>query len=291
MPEDMRGKTCLITGASSGVGKATAQALAEKGAAVIGVGRNPERCAEVGAEIQAISGNHKVDFLIADLSVLAQVRRLASEIKDRYSRLDVLINNAGAFFLRRKVTPEGIEKTWALNQLSYFLLTNLLLDLVVASTPARIVNVASGSHYQGEIHFDDLNLSRGYSGWKAYSQSKLANVLFTYYLAQQLHSTGVSVNTLTPGFVATRIGHNSGLILKPFVQLFQKIGGMSPEEGAETIVYLSSSPEVEGVTGKYFNEKKAVKSSTSSYDPVTAKRLWEVCEQMTGIKFGGIQSK
>jgi retinol dehydrogenase-12 len=285
MLENMSGKVCLITGATSGVGKVTAQALAGMGGRVIGVGRDPKRCTEAGTEIRVTTGNQEVDFLIADLSVLAQVRRLAQEFKDRYSHLDVLVNNAGAFFLRRKITPEGFEKTWALNQLSYFLLTNLLIDDLEARAPARIVNVASGAHYGGRIHFDDLNLKRGYNGWKAYCQSKLANVLFTYQLARLLEGTGATVNSLSPGFVATRIGHNTGFLIKPIVQLVQKIGGISPREGAETIIYLSSSAEVEGITGKFFIEKEVVESSPSSNDPIIAQRLWEVCEQMTGIKF------
>lgn len=286
MSDEMRGKICLITGATSGVGKVTALVLAGQGASVIGVGRDSRKCADARTEIRSATSNPKVEFLIADLSILSQIRRLASEIRDRYPRLDVLVNNAGAFFLRRRVNPEGIEMTWALNQLNYFLLTNLLLDHSLASAPARIVNVASGAHYRGKIHLDDLNLERGYNGWKAYCQSKLANVLFTYHLAHLMEGTGVTVNSLTPGFVATRIGHNTGLAIKPIVQLVQKIGGMSPEKGAETIIYLSSSPEVKGVTGKFYIEKKAVMSSPNSYDPETAQLLWEACERMTDIKFG-----
>lgn len=283
---EMSGKTCLITGATSGVGKVTALVLAGQGATVIGVGRDSQKCADACTEIRSTTGNTKVEFLIADLSVLSQVRRLASEIIDRYSHLDVLVNNAGAFFLRRQVNPEGIEMTWVLNQLNYFLLTNLLLDLMIASAPARIVNVASGSHYRGKIHFDDLNLERGYNGWKAYCQSKLANVLFSYHLAHLVEGSGVTVNSLTPGFVATRIGHNTGLAIKPIVQLVQKMMGMSPEEGAETIIHLASSPEVDGETGNFYIEKKSVKSSTISYNPFIAQRLWEVCERMADIKFG-----
>ena len=285
MSAEMSGNTCLITGATSGVGKVSALVLAGQGAGVIGVGRDSQKCADTCTEIRSATGNTKVEFLIADLSVLSQVRRLASEIIDRYSHLDVLINNAGAFFLRRRVNPEGIEMTWALNQLNYFLLTNLLLDKIMASAPARIVNVASGAHYRGKIHFDDLNLERGYNGWKAYCQSKLANVLFTYHLALLMADSGVTVNSLTPGFVTTRIGHNTGLAIKPIVQLIQKMIGMSPEEGAQTIIYLASSPEVEGETGNFYIEKKSVKSSPISYNPAIAQRLWEVCEGMAGIKF------
>jgi NAD(P)-dependent dehydrogenase (short-subunit alcohol dehydrogenase family) len=192
----------------------------------------------------------------------------------------VLINNAGAFFLRRKLSPQGIEMTWALNHLNYFLLTNLLLEQIMANAPARIVNVASGAHYRGKIYFDDLNLTKGYNGWKAYCQSKLANVLFTYELAERLENQSVTVNCLTPGFVATRIGHNTGLGLKNLVSLVQKLGGKTPGEGAETITYLASSLDVLGITGKFFIDRVAVKSSPISYDQETARRLWEVSELM-----------
>ncbi len=276
----MKGKVCLITGATSGVGKATASKLAEMGATVIGVGRDSFRCADARADIRNSSVNPNVEFLVADLSNQDQVRQLARDFKAMFKRLDVLINNAGAFFLRRKLNPQGIEMTWALNHLNYFLLTNLLLEQIKASAPARIVNVASGAHYRGNIHFDDLNLEKGYNGWKAYSQSKLANVLFTYELVRRLDEHSVTVNSLTPGFVATRIGHNTGPILKNLVSLVQKLGGRTPEEGAETITYLASSPDILGITGKFFIDKKAVKSSPISYDQETAQRLWESSELM-----------
>lgn len=281
MAEEMNGKICLITGASSGVGKATAHGLAELGATVIGVGRDKIRCGEASSEIRQVSGNPDVEFLVADLSDQDRVRQLVRDFKAMFKRLDVLINNAGAFFLWRKLSPQGIEMTWALNHLNYFLLTNLLLEQIIASAPARIVNVASGAHYRGKLHFDDFNLEKGYNGWKAYSQSKLANVLFTYELVRRLDDQGVTVNSLTPGFVATRIGHNTGPILKNLVSLVQKLGGQTPEEGAETITYLASSPDVPGITGKFFIDKKAVKSSPISYDQETAQRLWESSELMT----------
>ena len=281
MTAEMNGKVCLITGATSGVGRATASDLAEMGATVIGVGRDSIRCAEVSSEIRKSSGNPSVEFLVADLSNQDQVRQLVRDFKTRYERLDVLINNAGAFFLRRKLSPQGIEMTWALNHLNYFLLTNLLLEQIKANAPARIVNVASGAHYRGKINFDDLNLELGYNGWKAYCQSKLANVLFTYELAERLENQSVTVNCLTPGFVATNIGHNTGLGLKNLVSLVQKLGGKTPGEGAETITYLASSLDVIGITGKFFIEKAAVKSSPISYDQETAHRLWEISELMT----------
>jgi NAD(P)-dependent dehydrogenase (short-subunit alcohol dehydrogenase family) len=284
MDDAMGGKVCLITGATSGLGRVTARELATMGATVIGVGRDPTRCEKTCADIQDVSGNLDVEFLIADLSDLTMVRCIAEEFREKYSRLDVLINNAGAFFLRRTLNSAGMEMTWALNQLSYFLLTNLLLDQIIASAPARIVNVASGAHYVGKIRFDDLNLERGYNGWKAYSQSKLANVLFTYELARRLRGTGVTVNSLSPGFVATGIGHNTPLLVRYVWQTIQNMRGKSPEEGAETIVYLANSKEVEGVSGKFYVDKEAVKSSPISYDNQTSLRLWEICEQMTGLR-------
>lgn len=280
----MSGKVCLITGATSGVGKVTARELAKMDASVIGIGRDPKRCVKTCADIQAISGNSEVEFLLADLSDQAEVRFMARKFMDKYTRLDVLINNAGAFFLRRTLSRDAIEMTWALNHLSYFLLTNMLLDQIIASAPARIVNVASGAHYRGKIHFDNLNLERGYNGWKAYCQSKLANVLFTYELARRLENTGVTVNSLTPGFVATGIGHNTPRLARFVVKMIQDKKGKTPEEGAETILYLACSAEMEEVSSKFYIDKKAVKSSPISYDRDTARGLWEISERMTGLE-------
>jgi NAD(P)-dependent dehydrogenase (short-subunit alcohol dehydrogenase family) len=280
----MSGKVCLITGATSGVGRVTAREFAKMGATVIGVGRDPTRCEKTCADIQGISGNSEVEFLLADLSNQAQVRRMARKFKEKYTRLEVLINNAGAFFLRRTLSQDGKEMTWALNHLSYFLLTNLLIEQIIASVPARIVNVASGAHYRGKIHFDNLNLERGYNGWKAYCQSKLANVLFTYELARRLENTGVTVNSLTPGFVATGIGHNTPRLARFVVKMVQNKKGKTPDEGAETILYLASSAGMEGISSKFYIDKKTVKSSPISYDRETAQRLWEISERMTGLK-------
>jgi NAD(P)-dependent dehydrogenase (short-subunit alcohol dehydrogenase family) len=195
--------------------------------------------------------------------------------------LDVLINNAGAFFLRRILSAQGIEMTWALNHLSYFLLTSMLLDQIRDCKPARIVNVASGVHYRGQIHFNDLNFNKGYNGWKAYCQSKLANVLFTYELVRRVDDSSIAINTLTPGMVPTRIGQNTGLVLKHLVRLVQATGGKTPEQGAEIIVYLASAEEAGEFSGLFFLEGKAVKSSALSYDEKIAQRLWEVSERMT----------
>jgi retinol dehydrogenase 12 len=284
MSNDMQNKTVMVTGATNGIGFETARSLAAMGATLIGVGRNPQKCTEMAAQITPAAGNAKVEFLVADLSVQAQVRQLAETFKHKYNRLDVLVNNAGAFFARREESADGIEMTWALNHLNYFLLTDLLLDVLKASAPARIVNVSSAAHSGAKgIHFEDVEFKQGYSGWSAYSHSKLANVLFTYELARRLAGTRITVNALHPGFVATGFGHNNGGLMRTGMNLVQKIVAKRPEQGAETSIYLASSPEVEGASGKYFDNKQAVKSSAASYDTDTAKRLWELSETMVHV--------
>lgn len=270
----------MITGATSGIGEAAARALASMGAEVIGVGRSPEKCSRVEGSIRQQSGNPQVTFLLADLSDFEQVAGLADEIRQRWPALHVLINNAGAFFLRRQLNRQGIEMTFALNHLSYFLLTNLLLDRLIASAPARIVVVASGAHNTGQIHFNDLNLTRGYNGWKAYAQSKLANIMFTYELHRRLEGRWVTVNCMTPGFVATGIGKNNGVLVRLALWPLHRLGAQTPEEGARTVVYLAASPQVEGISGKYFIAGKPVPSSPASYDGEAARRLWQVSETL-----------
>ncbi len=276
----MNGKTCLVTGGTNGIGQATALDLAKMGARVIIVGRNPAKGAEIVEKIKAESGNRDVDLLTADLSLMSEVRRLADEFKAKYPRLDVLINNAGAVYFSRKVTAEGHELTFALNHLNYFLLTNLLLDVLKASAPARIVNVSSDAHQRGSLNFDDLELGKGYNAMRAYGQSKLANIVFTYELARRLEGTGVTANVLHPGFVRSGFARNNGGVINAAMGIIGRFG-ISPEEGAQTSVYLASSPEVEGVSGKYFFKKKAIKSNAASYDQSTWTRLWEISEQMT----------
>jgi NAD(P)-dependent dehydrogenase (short-subunit alcohol dehydrogenase family) len=283
MAADMNGKTCLITGATSGIGRAAARRLAQSGATVVGVGRDQKRCIEAAADIGGISGNPDVEFLLADLSDQVQVRQLVEEFQSKYSRLDVLINNAGAFFLKRKVSAQRYEMTWALNHLSYFLLTNLLLEQIIQCKPARIVNVSSGSHYRGKIHFADLNLSKGYNGWKAYSQSKLANILFTYELVRKVEDKSIAINCMTPGMVATRIGQNTGPVLRHLVRFVQSMSGKTPEEGAETIIYLASAEKAGALRGKFFREGKSVRSSEISYDEDIASRLWQQSARMVGM--------
>jgi NAD(P)-dependent dehydrogenase (short-subunit alcohol dehydrogenase family) len=279
----MNGKTILITGATDGIGKETALALAEMGARIIVVGRNPEKCARITDQINRQDGQGKAEYLVADLSSQAQIRRLAAEFKDRYARLDVLVNNAGAYILRHQLTVDGIELTFALNHLNYFLLTNLLLDVIQASAPARIVNVSSAAHLGGKLDFANLQGGRVYNSWEAYSNSKLANVYFTYELARRLDGSRVTANALHPGFVASNFGKNGSGLLRPFFSI-SHLFAISPEKGAETPVYLASSPEVEGITGKYFVQKKAVNSSAISYDQDAARRLWQMSLEMTSTQ-------
>jgi NAD(P)-dependent dehydrogenase (short-subunit alcohol dehydrogenase family) len=278
----MKGKTCLVTGATSGIGEIAARELARLGARVIVVGRSPERCAATLERIRGETGATEVESIVANLSSQAEVRRLADRVRERCKRLDVLLNNAGGMFLERRESPDGIELTLALNHLSYFLLTNQLLPLLKASAPARIVNVASDAHKTGPIDFDDLQGRRRYRGWPAYQQSKLANILFTYELARRLQGSGVTANTLHPGFVRTRFFAD----FTGWIGLITKLGAalvaIGPDEGARTSVYLASSPEVKGVTGQYFVKSRPAQSAPQSHDRAAAERLWRVSEELTG---------
>jgi retinol dehydrogenase-14 len=278
----MTGRVCLVTGATSGIGKATAAALASIGARVGVVARDPAKGEATLAELRASSNDDRVELFLADLSSQTQVRSLAEDVLGRYDRLQVLVNCAGGYWAHRHLTADGLELTFALNHLSYFLLTDLLLDLLIESAPSRIVNVASGAQSMGRIAFDDLQGERGYRGQAAYNQSKLANVLFTYELARRLEGTGVTANCVHPGVVRTRFGREDpnvayrlSWVARPFMR--------TPEQGAGTIVYLASSPEVQGVTGSYWANRKPRSSSKRSYDLETARRLWEVSTHLTGL--------
>jgi NAD(P)-dependent dehydrogenase (short-subunit alcohol dehydrogenase family) len=280
--EHMKGKLCMVTGATSGIGRETAKALARTGAAVVVVGRNREKSEGTVSRIRQETGNPAVEYMLADLSSQAEIRQLAESFKRHHDRLDVLVNNAGGFYLFRKESVDGIEMFLALNHLAYFLLTNLLLDILKVSAPARIINVSSGSHLRATINFDDLQNRRMYIGPRAYGQSKLANVLFTYELARRLEGTGITVNALHPGFVATSMGVNIGWIMR-IVRPLMNLMAIDVEEGAKTPVYLATSPEVEGVTGKYFYQCRTVSSSKASYDEAVASKLWQVSAEMTGL--------
>jgi NAD(P)-dependent dehydrogenase (short-subunit alcohol dehydrogenase family) len=279
----MEGKVCLVTGATSGIGKVTAHELAKQGATVVIVGRSRQKVEATVEEINSRTGNQSVEYLLADLSSQKEIRSLAREFKSRYDRLDVLVNNAGAVFAEYGETEDGVERTFAVNHLNYFLLTNLLLDVLEASAPSRIVNVASGAHQGAELDFDDLGAKQNYGFMRAYGRSKLANIMFTYELARRLEGTGVTANALHPGSVATGIGTNNDVwYVRPALALFRLLS-TTPEKGAKTSVYLASSPEIEGVTGQYFANKKSISSSKASYDEETAKRLWRVSEELTGL--------
>ncbi|SIN93469.1 NAD(P)-dependent dehydrogenase, short-chain alcohol dehydrogenase family [Singulisphaera sp. GP187] len=277
----MAGKVCLVTGATSGIGEITARALAEQGANLTIVGRSQERCIATLDRIRRSSLDADVDFILADLSSQESIRHLAALFRERKSRLDLLINNAGALFFERHESVDGIELTFALNHLAYFQLTILLLDLLLASPPSRVVNVASEAHRSaGKIPFDDLEGRKRYRGFRAYAQSKLANLLFTFELARRLEGTHVTANALHPGLVATNIFAGNGIpgwLLRRGASLF----AISPEKGAETSIYLGSSPEVSEVSGRYFYRQKPIASSRASHDPEVAGKLWERSAELT----------
>src|SRR5918994_2436742 len=279
----MEGKIVLITGGTSGIGKATATALAAMGAEVVVTGRNRERGETALAEIRRASDSEKVSLVLANLAVQAEVRRLAGTFIERHDRLDVLVNNAGLIQSRRTQTPDGIELTLAVNHLAPFLLTNLLLDLLKASAPSRIVTVSSEARRGAQIDFDDLQSERRYRAFKVYGMTKLANILFTYELAERLEGTGVVANSLHPGGVNTNFGNNNrsfGTLIfrafKPFMR--------TPEQGADTVVYLAVSPEAGKMTGRYLTDRKVVSSFEDPHDEVMQKRLWEVSEELTNLE-------
>jgi NAD(P)-dependent dehydrogenase (short-subunit alcohol dehydrogenase family) len=272
----------MITGATSGLGRVTALELARFGASLTLVCRNRSRGTDVIEEIRPKTGNGAVKLMLADLSMQRSIRELAASFLESGEPLHVLVNNAGVFNLKRQVTADGMETVFAVNHLSYFMLTMLLLDRIRKSAPARIVNVASAAHRNGTINFDDLGSERRYRSMRVYGQSKLANLLFTYELARRLGEGAVTVNAAHPGAVATGLGANNGALAKlllPVVGLFMK----SPEQGAATQIYLASSPDVEGVTGKYYVDCKPAQSSAESYDTAIARRLWDISAEMTGV--------
>src|SRR6476620_8662744 len=279
----MAGKSVLVTGVTGGIGMATAAALAALGARVGITGRDQARAAAAAAGIRAATGNPAVDVFAADMSVQAEVRRLAVQVTDTYPRLDVLVNNVGGFWAHRHVTADGLERTFALNHLASFLLTNLLLDRLTASAPARIVTVSSGAQARGRIDVDDLQGERNYSGQRAYSQSKLANVMFTYELARRLEGTGVTAPVGHPGVVRTGFGAEDHTAYFAGMIRVARLVMKSPAQGALTPVYLASSPEVEGITGRYYANRKPKTSSKASYDTTAAARLWRASAALTGM--------
>ena len=280
----MIGKRVLITGANTGIGKWTAIGLAELGASVVLHARSAEKGGAAQDEVKRRSGRSDVDLLLADFSSLADVRRLAAEVLERYPRLDVLVNNAGLIAGRRQESVDGYELTFAVNHLAPFLLTNLLLDRVVASAPARIVNVASRAHARAGLDWADLDVRNGYQSMDVYSRSKLATLLFTRELARRLEGTGVTANCLHPGVVRSDFGSGGDLggvmgvgwaVMQPFL--------LSPKQGADTSIYLASSPEVANVSGEYFDRRRVARTSTRASDMEAAARLWRVSAERVGI--------
>jgi NAD(P)-dependent dehydrogenase (short-subunit alcohol dehydrogenase family) len=280
---DLSGKTALVTGGTNGIGKAAAMALARMGAEVVIVGRNRALAESTVAEIQRETGNQKIEALIADLSVQADVRKVAAEFLAANKPLHILLNNAGAMFPARTESIDGIEMTFALNHLGYFLLTELLLERLQQSGPARIVNVASMAHRSASkgIDFDDIEGKKNYAPFGAYGQSKLANILFTRELAKRLQGSNVTVNCLHPGFVATRFAHANTIyniamfLMRPFQRSIAK--------GSQTSIYLCASPEVANVSGEYFSDCKIATTTVHGRDDNAAKKLWEISEQMVGL--------
>lgn len=278
----MQGKTVVVTGATSGIGEVAALKLAGKGARIVFIARDRNRGEVTLAKLNATAPglSHKVHY--ADLTLLAEMKRVAAEIAASEPRVDVLINNAGAAFAQRQVTADGFELTFALNHLSYFVITAGLRERLLGSAPARIVSTSSAAHRGMNIDLDDLQSAKNYSSIKAYGRSKLENILFTRELARRLQGAGVTANCLHPGFVATRFGHESGGVLQQLLKAVQ-IFAITPEKGAETIVYLAASPDVAGINGEYFIKNQIAKPSSAARDGAMASALWRKTADLTGV--------
>jgi NAD(P)-dependent dehydrogenase (short-subunit alcohol dehydrogenase family) len=282
----MVGKVCLVTGATRGLGAVTAEALAALGATVVATGRNAERGQELVSGITQRTGNDDVHFLRADLASMEEVRGLARAFTDRWDRLYVLVANAGTVFPTRRTTVDGYEEVFAVNHLAPFLLTGLLLPVLRESAPSRIIVTSSYEHRRGRMHWDNLQGEHFYFSQQAYAQSKLANLLFVYELAKRLEGSGVTVNAVNPGLVHTNICMDSGWLIRTAKRVMDRFSAMTPEEGADTGVWLASSPDVDGVTGRYFQHRHAVRSSRASYDVAAQRRLWHISEELTGLSAG-----
>jgi|KBSMisStandDraft_5_1062788.scaffolds.fasta_scaffold66363_3 NAD(P)-dependent dehydrogenase (short-subunit alcohol dehydrogenase family) len=283
-PGAMRDKVVVITGATSGIGEVAADRLAQKGARIVFVARNRARGEEMRKHLRAIAGHadHVVHY--GDLSRLSEMKRVGAEIAAAEPHIDVLINNAGALFAHRQMTEDGLERSFALNHLSYFVITSLLLERLRATPGARIVSTSSDAHKRTRLNFDDLQSARGYSGFAVYGRTKLMNILFTRELAKRLAGTGLTANCLHPGFVATRFGDQSGGFLSLAVRLAKNVA-ITPEQGAETIIYLASSPAVEGKTGGYYYKCKLETPSRAAQSDADAARLWEISAKISGVGF------
>ena len=278
--DSMKGKTCVVTGANSGIGLETAVALASEGARVAIVCRTPEKSERAASEIRRRASGADVLTFAADLSSQRAVRAVAAQLASALPRLNVLVNNAGLMLRERVLTEDGLETTFAVNHLAYFLLARLLEPQLAAAAPSRVVNVSSRAHLSGTLRFENLMGSREYDGWQAYTQSKLANVVFTYELARRLAGTAVTANCLHPGVVGTNIGHAGPTWIRYGIKVVRPFL-LSSKRGAATSIYLASSPDVQGVSGKYFVDRREERTSVESYDPAVAARLWTVSEELT----------
>jgi len=279
----MKGKTCIITGATGGIGLELAARLAALGARLVLVGRNRDKGEAAIARLRGDVPGVAVEMHYADLSRPDEIRRLADVLLAAATRIDVLVNNTGAIFARREITRDGLELTFALNHMGYFRLTALLRERLTASAPARVVSVASEAHRRAHLDFDDLQCLRGYSGWRAYQRSKLANILFTRELARRLKGTGVTANCLHPGFVATGFGDNNRGVWRLGIAIAKLVAAIPVRRGAETPVYLASSPEIEGISGKYFIKCREWQPSAAAQDDSAAARLWQESERLMGL--------
>ncbi|MGC9952668.1 MAG: SDR family oxidoreductase [Rhizomicrobium sp.] len=279
----MQGKTVVVTGATSGIGEVAAVELARQGARIVFVARNPLRRDTTLARLSVANDKAKHTAYLADLSKLSEMKRVAGEIAAAEPRIDVLINNAGALFGARETTADGLEMTFATNHMAYFVVTNLLLAKLKATPGARIVSTASDAHKSGKLNFDDLQSEKSFSGFRAYGTSKLCNILFNRELARRLSGTGVTANCLHPGFVATRFGDNNDGLMSFGIGIVKKMGAITPEDGAKTIIYLASSPDVAGQSGGYFYKSAPATPTAAAQNDADAKRLWEVSAKIAGV--------
>ena len=276
----MNGRTCLISGATDGIGKEAAIELAKKGCNLILIGRSKKKGKKVVEQIRKVADSHvDIDYLIADLMLMKEVSRVADEISKKYPRIDVLLNNVGAYFTSREVTEEGFERTFALNHLGYFLMTKKLLPLVEKSNYKRIVNVSSSAHYGIDFEFDNMNGEKKYAGFETYKKSKLANVMFTYELAKRIEGTGITANCLHPGFVSTNFGKNNNFFWRNAIRLAMMLTAINVKDGAKTSVHLACSDEVKNITGKFFANSQVKKGSSKAKNDKHNVKLWELSEE------------
>ena len=269
-------KVALITGATDGIGRATAHGLAQRGFQIIIISRNENKCKDVCRDIINRTGNSNINYYVADLSLMSEVKKVSARIRNDIDTIDILINNVGAVFLDRDTTDEGIERTFALNHLSYFTMTNELIGHLKKNDGARVVNVSSGMHFQGNINFNDLEMDLGYKGFKAYSNSKLMNVLFSNKLSRLYKSSGIISNALHPGFVATKFGHDHNLLFRTAIRCAQFIGAIKPDTGAETSIFLASEDSISSISGEYFYKSKPMRSHELSYSEEDQDILWDM---------------